>query len=284
MKTKKKLKLQAESNATLKQVLNNKLELRFPREEGFLRIGRSNFKHEDDLLSYLAQAFPVEKDSFGHRFSIKRTGKYNRLDKSNRIVFTFGDPVLDLITDQNGWVTVGGQRYDLRAAELASLGRGGGIRAVDLSPRPNEFDYVVSRAASDEGNLALIEVGPESAVLASKNPSTIWHYDGPAKMRFRAFKSNYYLGWKMGCDIETWGSDFKRAEIQSAYGFAVFGRVCAVAKRDSDSDTNDDYVDEYEWGTFNTSAPTGVESFCQATWRQKTYSGVVSKGSCDAWI
>ena len=183
MKTKKNLKLQGESNAALKEVLKNKLELQFPREEGFLRVGRSNFKHEDDLLSYLAQAFPVEKDSFGHRFSVKRKGKYNRVDKSNRIVFTFVDPVLDLITDERGYVTIGGQRYDLRAAELG-------------------------------------------------NP----------------------------------------------------GRVCSVAKRDSDSDTNDDYVDEYEWGTINTSAPTGVESFCQATWRQKLYSGVVSQGSCDAWV
>ena len=281
---KTKLKLQSESNAALKQVQINKLEMNFPRQDGFLHVGRHTFKDQDDLLLYLSQAFPMEKDSTGHRFAIKRTGKYNRLDEKGRIVFTFGDPVLDLITDEHGWLMIGNLRYNLCAAELAEPGsRAGGIRNIDLSPRPGEFEHVVSQAAYGEGNFTIVEAGPERAVLASKNPSTLYFYDGSAKMRFRAFKKNYGVGWKMGADIETWGGDFRRAEIQSDYGYWVYGRVCAVGKHDSDSDTNDDYVDEYEWGVFS-SPPNGVKSLCTANWRGSNHAGYVSKGDCDYWL
>jgi hypothetical protein len=283
-KEKKGLGLQAESNAALEQVQHNKVEIRFPQQDGFVRVGRYSFKDLDDLLSYLSQAFPVESHSSGNRFLLKRKGKYQRINESGQIVFTFGDPVLDVITDEHGWMILGGVRYDLHAAELADPGsRGGGIRALDLSPRAAELDYVVSRASLGEGNLTLVEAGPEHAVLASKNPSTIWFYDGAAKMRFRAFKKNYGLGWKMGADVETWGGNFTRAEIQSEYGYWFVSTICAVARRDSDSDTNDDYVDEYEWGIASAS-PNGVKSFCTATWRNKSYGGTVSTGNCGYWL
>ena len=192
--------------------------------------------------------------------------------------------MLDLITDEHGWLEIGKLRYDLRAAELVEPGsRGGGIQSIDLSPRSDEFNQVVTRAAAGEGNFTLVEASPERAVLASKNPSTLWFYDGNAKMRFRAFKKNYYVGWKMGSDIETWGGRFTRAEIQSDYGFWVYGRACGVAKHDSDDDTNDSYVDEYEWG-ISSPKPNGVKSLCTATWRNRNYSGYVSSGDCDYWI
>ena len=59
-------------------------------------------------------------------------------------------------------------------------------------------------------------------------------------------------------------------------------RVCHAARYDSDSDTNDNYVDEYEWG-INSPAPNGVKSLCTATWQGSNYSGYVSKGDCDYW-
>jgi len=194
-------------------------------------VGRFRFKDRDELLSYLSQAFPLEKFETGHRVTISRKGKYRRLNEEGEQVFTFGDPLLDLITDEHGWLTVGAERV----------------------------------------------------ILASRNPATAWFYDGSAKMRFRAFKKNYYAGWKMGADIETWGRDFTRAEIQSDYGFWVFGRACGVAKHDSDNDTNDDYVDEYEWGVFSP-APNGINSLCTATWGGASFSRYVSKGDCDYWI
>jgi hypothetical protein len=47
-----------------------------------------------------------------------------------------------------------------------------------------------------------------------------------------------------------------------------------VVKRDSDSDTNDDYVDEYEWGV-NASQPKRVESLCGARFKGQQFVGTV---------
>lgn len=281
---KPKLKLTAGSNASVKAVQANKVHVEFPSGKGVLQVGRSVFKNRADFLAYLSRAFPLERREAGYRVSISRKGKYQRVNQKNEPVFAFGDPLLDFITDEHGWVTIEGQRHNLRADALADPGaRGGGIQSLDLSPRAGEMEAAVSRAAAGEGSFSIVEANAKSAVLASKNPSTLYFYDGNAKMRFRAFKSSYGVGWKMGADIETWGGNFTRARIESNYGFWIYGRACGVAKRDSDSDTNDDYVDEYEWGVFS-SAPNGVNSLCTATWRGRNYSGYVSKGDCDFWI
>lgn len=280
------LKLPTESNANLKLIADNKLEIRFPKTDAHLQMGRNRFKDQEDLVTYLEQIFPLMRQESGFKVSIKRQGKYQRLNKEGQPVFTFGDPVLDLITDEHGWMILDGRQYDLRAAELAEpSGRGGGILSIDLSPRPGELDRIISQSTLGGGNFTLVEVGKDQAIVASKNPSELWFYSGSAKMRFRAFRKNYYVYWKMGADIETWGGDFTRAEIQSDYGlFAVpTSTICAVAKHDSDSDTNDDYVDEYESGGFS-STPDGVKSLCTATWRARSYGGWVSKGSCSYWL
>jgi hypothetical protein len=272
------------SNVVLKQVRAGKVHLKFPREDAHLEVGRDSFEDQDDLLKYLAATFPVVKDGDGRRFTVKRTAKYQRVNAKGDPVFTFGDPVLDLITDEHGWLAIGGQRHNLAAVELADPGsRSGGIATIDLSPRPGELDHVVRQASFGGGRFSIVEAGVDHAILASSNPSEYWFYSGTAKMRFRAFKKNYWVGWKMGADVETWGADFTRAEIQSDYGYPAWDNVCVVAKHDSDSDTNDDYVDEYEWGV-NSSPPTGVRSVCTATWRGSTYSRVVTKGGCDYWL
>ena len=194
-----KLKLPTESNAKLEQVQTNKLEVSFPHQGGSLQMGQHEFKERDDLLSYLSQTFPLEKHDSGHRFSVKRKGKYNRLNQKGDIVFTFGDPLLDLITDEHGWLAIGKLRYNLRAAELAEPGsRGGGIQSVDLSPRRGEFDRIVSQASFGEGNFTVVEAGPEHAVLASKNPSTMYFYNGSAKMRFLCLQKELRAGMEDG--------------------------------------------------------------------------------------
>jgi hypothetical protein len=260
------------------------VHVEFPRQDGYLEVRRGTFDHQEDLLKYLAATFPLVKDGDGLRFAVKRTGKYQRVNENGDPVFTFGDPVLDLITDEHGWITIGGQRQNLAALELADPGaRSGGVATIDLSLRPGELDHVIRQSSLGGSGFSVAEAGAESAIVASINPSTYWFYSGSAKMRFRAFKKNYWVGWKMGADIETWGGNFTRAEIQSDYGYPAWDNVCAVAKHDSDSDTNDDYVDEYEWGV-NSSPPTGVRSVCTATWRGATYSRVVTNGGCDYWL
>ncbi len=280
----KKNELAIESNAVLQPVHASKLEVNFPPKGGIMRMGRHIFKDQEDFLSYLAEIFPVQKDDCGHRFSIKRQGKYDRVDKKGNRIFTFGDPVLDIITDEQGLLTIGNVRHDLHALELANPGsRGGGIHGIDLTPKPGELEHVLGMASAGIADIAIVEAHTDHTILASQNRSTLTFYKGNAKMRFRSFMKNYLIGWKMGTEIETWHGDFKRAEIQSNYGFWVYGRVCGVAKRDSDHDTNDDYVDEYEWGIASPT-PNGVTSRCTATWLGQDYAGYVGTGSCDYWL
>lgn len=90
----------------------------------------------------------------------------------------------------------------------------------------------------------------------------------------------------IGTEIETWGGDFSRAEIQSAYADPVLPTnpfICGIVKSDSDSDTDDDYVDEYEYG-IAASTPSTVRSFCQAKWKGEPFGGTVSKGDCQAFL
>ncbi|MCU5743745.1 hypothetical protein [Bacillus thuringiensis] len=281
---KNNLKIPTESNATLRMIDTSKVEFNFPQGKGFLKVGRSSFKDQNDFLSYLSTTFPINEDKWRRGFSIKRKGKYYRINNSDEIVFTFGDPVLDLITNENGELIIGNQRYNLRAKEMANpISRGGGVQNIDLIPRRGELSRIVRCAAHGEGNFTLVETGPNHAILASKNPSTMWFYNGSSSMRFRAYNDSYGIGWKMGAEIETWGDEFKSAEITSNYGFIVEGQSCAVGKQDSDSETNDNYLEESEWGIFSP-APNGVNSTCSANWQGKLYYGNVSEGDCAFWL
>ena len=58
---------------------------------------------------------------------------------------------------------------------------------------------------------------------------------------------------------------------------AFYAQTCFVVKTDSDSDTNDDYVDEYEWGV-NAPQPIRVESVCNARFKNQQFTGNVQAG------
>jgi hypothetical protein len=51
---------------------------------------------------------------------VRRKGKYQRVDRLSSPVYTFGDPVLDLITDAQGWITIGRETMHLLPHDLAS--------------------------------------------------------------------------------------------------------------------------------------------------------------------
>lgn len=262
-----------------------KAEISFP-ENGSMRVGRHKFRGQNDLVGYLSTIFPTILDGKGIRGSLKRTGKYQRVDQKQRPIFTFGDPVLDLITDEHGTVTVSGTSFDLRSADLSrSDQRRGGIRTIDLQPYGEELLRVqVVEAALGKGGFTLVESGEGHAVVASSNPSTVNFHDGGGMLRFRAWKKNYYVYWSIGAEIETiYGGNFSTASIASRYGEVVASDICAVVKEDSDSDSNDNYVDEYEWGSFS-SPPSGVHSLCNATWLGKSYAATVQKGGCGSFL
>jgi hypothetical protein len=248
--------LPVESNATVRTLSPTKTEVRFPKD-GFLRVGRSQFHDDDDVRAYLTQALPAfREEESGLRWTIKRVGKYQRMNEADEPVFTFGDLAVDLITDQFGFSTIAGQIVNMRQLEKSQAPGPGGIRSTDLAP--------------------LAGLAPPPSDLTFVDPS-----GGSAVMKFHAWKKNHYVHWSIGAEIETWGHDFTYAQIDSRYGHYELGAdVCSLVKTDSDHDTNDDYVDEYEsgWGTAGGDLLSGVWSFCQATWISPLGSGTVSKG------
>jgi hypothetical protein len=271
--------MRAESNAQVRDT-GSKCEIVFPKN-GFLNPGRYEFRDWDDVISFIFQAFGLPEQHEGG-FSMKRKGKYQRLDYRGRPAFTFGDPILDLVTDQHGWIVVGGERHNLRTMPRAvRMRRRGGIRSLDLTPHIEDIRRAQVEEAMVRGDRFVIVESTDTTVqIASRNPSERVFYSGGAKMRFRAWKSNYKVYWSMGAEIETWGGDFGYARIESDYGDAIAHGYCATMKHDWDSDTNDDYVDEWEWGTFS-SPPTGVRSWCSADWMSGHYTGWVQVGGCD---
>lgn len=260
-----------------------KAELRFDEEHRYLRGGRSDFATEAELLRHIASTFPAAADGRGLSGSIKRVGKYERITSEGDAAFSFGDPILDLITDDQGTLRLGGRRLDLRAVELTRSGRGGGLSCIDFSPFVRGMrDAQLAAALDDSGPFAVVECTEDSVNIASRNPHQQWFYSGTTKMRFRAFRSSYIVYTKIGADIETWGHDFASASIQSRYGRFLdetHGH-CFTIHSDSDSDRDDDYVDEYEWflGGGVGSGYDGVTSACVASWHGRVHNGVVANG------
>lgn len=277
----------AESNASLAGLRSGKVELRFPGD-GYLTGERSKFADRDDLARYLAGVFKLPEQGPGVRLSVKRAGKYQRLSRSGRPVFTFGDPILDLITDEHGWVTVGNETYHLLRNALSSpQTRSGGVSTLDLQVNHEDLRrQQLLEAVSSGGSRVLVEHTAERTVIASTNPSELNFWSGSARLRFRSWKKNYVVYRSIGTEIETWGGNFTSARIESQYADPVVPSnpfICGITKRDSDSDTNDDYVDEYEVGVFANPAGT-VRSFCQARWKNQNFSGTVSKGDCQVML
>jgi hypothetical protein len=273
----KSLKLPTESNALVEKVAPKKLEITFKGEDGYLCSGQSNFKNKDELKAYLAGAFLTDDESSGFGASIKRCGKYCKTNKSGDCVTALGDPILDLITDEQGITYISGKMFDLKLGH-ATAGRGG-ISSTDLKTEiANIRQYHPTDSVSGNAGFTLGGRNGKVTTLASSNPE-IWFYEEGTnnKMRFRTFRHNRGLWKSLGCEIETWGGSdahFKSARIDSWYGWAAIG-CCTYAKYDNDSDTNDDFVDEYEVATFGASLPDGVNSYCTANWRNTQKDGRV---------
>jgi hypothetical protein len=278
-------RLAIDTNATASTFESGKTELVFPRG-GFLRPERSTFATVDELRRYISDVLGLAQSGGPGRFHVTRKGKYQRVDRTGRPIFTFGDPILDAITDEHGWVTVGRENFHLMPFELAAERRGG-ITSVDLGLDPDAIrSQQLREAAALNGPRTLVEHSEDAIVIASRNPSQLDFWKGSAHMRFRSWKTNYVFYRSIGSEIETWGGDFTSASIESMYADPVVSGnpfICGITKRDSDSDTNDDYVDEYETGVFANPA-SSVRSFCQARWKGQSFGGTIGKGSCEVFL
>jgi len=281
--------LGADSNASVGNLKAEKIEISFPKG-GFIQCGRWQFKDQADLAAYLADVLAVKDKRGAAHLSVRRKGKYQRVDRAGSPVYTFGDPILDLITDEQGWITVGRETMHLLPRDLASpQNRMGGITNIDLSVNHEDIRrQQVADALAVNGTRALIEHTEDRLVVATTNPSQLDFWKGSAHMRFRSWKKNYGFYRSIGSEIETWGGDFSRAEIQSIYADPVLGGnpfICHIVKRDSDSDRNDDYVDEYEYSYgLPPRMPSTVRSFCQANWKGQQWGGTISKGDCQTFL
>jgi hypothetical protein len=271
------------SNCELVKREGNRLEFRFPEREGFLTPARWEFRDRRELTEYIAELFSLDVTTDGLRGTGVRFGKYERRDVDGGRAFTFGDPILDLITNPAGELLLGDRRINLAAVELESgRHRSGGLRCIDLKLISDALlNLQLTQAALGQGDFVIIECNSEVVALASTNPSQRDFFRQGDHLRFKAWRRNYFIYWSMGAEIETWGHDFDSAAIEGNYLDTIFGNVCATVKVDHDSDTNDDYVDEYEWGV-NAPQPRRVLSNCSANWHGERFRGLVSAGQACA--
>ncbi len=141
-------------------------------------------------------------------------------------------------------------------------------------------------AAGDKLEMTGIVNGAER--WASPNGSVVEYRTPNGKLRFHAWRRSTFFGyWSMGSEISTTGRDFEAAVIDSHYYMSV-SAPCEVVQVDQDSDRNDDYLDEYEWG-WHSQQPERVASLCRAQWGRARFADLITAGEgcqnylTDAW-
>ncbi|WP_411700456.1 hypothetical protein [Conyzicola sp.] len=102
-------------------------------------------------------------------------------------------------------------------------------------------------------------------------------HDG-TKVRFATFsgRENLWTTDKIGTKITTSGRNFDYANVTSKYYLPSVGQLYA-AYMDSDGDSNDSYLDEYEWSIVG-EMPDRVESLCRVQWHGTRLKGIVQRG------
>jgi hypothetical protein len=277
--------LPAKTNVVARHFEHGKLELHFPKD-GFMEPDQFEFKDRDELQAYLAKAFHFPATS-AQRASFSRKGRYQRIDDRGNPIFTFGDPILDLITNRHGLTIVAGEVFDFRSKAITEGGLRGGRLGMNLTPHIGAIQQMLlAESMAPKGGYELVECSAKGMTFASRNPSTMMFTrssGAPGLLTFRAWRTNAWFYWSLGTEIYTLGPEFSSARIESKYGDHLGNsNTCGVLKRDSDSDTNDDYVDEWEAGGFS-DAPAGHQSRCEAHWGGDFRSGTVRKGTCGSW-
>jgi hypothetical protein len=218
-----------------------------------VKPGRWEFANEQDLIQYIKSEFGISGESDTTlQMKLSRRGKYQRVDANGRPIFTFSDPVLDLITNSDGQLKIGEKIHDLKNIREANLQR----PADDPQSIPSERKF--------EG---------ENGARLRMNA---WSYGIPR------------VWWSMGAEIETFNSKFEAARIVSQYADPdPESGVCSIFKLDSDEDVESDYLDETErgggiflWST----QPASVRSSCAVLWQGSEIEGLVQAGDgCQSW-
>jgi len=216
---------------------------------------RHTFSDFGDFKTYLCEMLGAKVEGDGIRGKMSRRGALTRRAAEGGQQGTLGDPVLDAIASPDGKLVIGDETIDLR--------QGVAFAAPDLTHTGDVNG--AERWASDDGSLVEYRLGT-------------------GRLFFHAWKKHTFYGyWSIGAEIsvsET-PAKFQAAQIESRYFMSVTA-PCEVVKVDSDSDRNDTYVDEYEWG-WNSPQPERVASACRALWHNAFFADVVTAGDgCEA--
>lgn len=141
---------------------------------------------------------------------------------------TIGDPILDLVSDDEARVFIGGEAIHLTTTEFSSARyRSGGIRSIDLSGVSSALaQSQLLAAARGEGDFALVESKRPCAIVRGHKPfSARLLPTSGGHLRFKAWKKSYPFYWSMGAEIETWGGNFTSATIESVHIDTFFAQV-----------------------------------------------------------
>jgi len=229
---------------------------------------RWSFQAIEGLIEHVARALDIEP---GPDHSLTGAGKVVPRDLALRLGRKSGhwinDPVLALITSPHGEVEIGGRSFNASAGFIGAArpgARGPGGRT--------DLPGVMAHEVACYDDLSGFER------CEDENGKSVTFGDDTGWIRFRAYRKSNWLYWSMGAEIDTFGPDFEAAIINSRYYQEFYAQVCVVQKYDSDSDSNDDFLDEYEWG-INAPQPIRVEALCRAQWQGKRISAVVSAGA-----
>jgi hypothetical protein len=95
------------------------------------------------------------------------------IDEKGNPIFTFGDPILDLITDEEGITYISGKRLDLELGDSAA--RRGGISSIDFKTDLADIrKYQLTHSLSSNGGFTLVERNGKFTTIASSNPSALY--------------------------------------------------------------------------------------------------------------
>jgi hypothetical protein len=209
---------------------------------------RHEFANNEDLFDHLAETLPNAERVDG---GVRGAG-------GPRLPGT--DPVLKAVTSPAGTMLLANKPIDVMADP-------------SLPPAPN----IANLRYTGDVNGAQRWAAPDGSVVQYRK--------GAEMLTFDAWKkSTFYQYWSMGGEISTVdGADFEAAQVDSRYYMTLPGKPCSVVKVGSESATNTNYIDEYQWG-WNSPQPERVASLCRAQWHGARFADLVTVGTgCDSY-